>query len=435
MNDSVSCKTCGHGWSGEPPNCPECGTPRPDPPIEVLAPVASEPTALTVLPNVTPTALPLAGQDTGKIENPPDQSPPAESPTIPPAPNLATNRRKRLLLWPIATLILALVGAIAWLLPGNLPNESPPISLTLEGHRIKVYALAYTPDSHWLISAGGSRDGDGDHRIKVWEASTGSLSHIMEGHTAAVRAVAISPDGTRLASAGLDGRLILWNTASWQPYQTLETGKIPLYTAAFSPDGRWLVWAGNDQRIRRWDIQGQRVEPALEGHTNSLISLAFSPDGRWLASAGEDRTIRLWNTTTWQTAAVLKDHREAVWSLAFSPDGRWLASAGEGPELRVWNLTTRQPQYRLPSDQGERDRGVRSVAFSPNSQRLVAGNFDGSVKVWETQEFKLLLSYQEHRNRIYTVAYSPNGKWLAAAGGNEWGAVDYAIRLWPVENP
>lgn len=408
------CPTCGHPWSEQSDTCSECGTPLPTGQADL--PAASGHLALAL------------------------EQPEAKAPEVPPISVEQVSVRvprwswKRLLPGVLATLLLACLGLVSrYMFLNTAPGALE--SLVLEGHRLKVYALAYTPDGRWLISSGGSRDPGGDHGIKVWQANTGQLAQVLEGHTAAVRALAVSPDGNWLASAGLDGYLRLWSTQNWKPVQTLDTGKVPLYTAAFSPDGIWLVWAGDDRSIRRWHTRDRRTAPALAGHNNSLITLAFSPDGNFLASAGEDRTIRMWDTRTWKTTYTLNDPQEAVWSLAFSPDNQKLASGGEGSELWVWDLATRKPHKRLLSDEGGRDRGVRAIAFSPDGSRLATGNFDGSVKVWETTAYRLILSYQENRNRVYAVAFSPNGRWLAAGGGNEWGAVDYAIRLWPLGLP
>src|SRR5438105_3028922 len=67
-----------------------------------------------------------------------------------------------------------------------------------------VAALAFRPDGRRLATAGH------DHLIRVWNAD-GSPAHILTGHTAKVQAVAYAPDGHTLASAGLDGTLRLWD--------------------------------------------------------------------------------------------------------------------------------------------------------------------------------------------------------------------------------
>jgi WD40 repeat protein len=63
----------------------------------------------------------------------------------------------------------------------------------------------------------------------------------------------------------------------------------------FSPDGKRLASAGADERVKVWDAQTGQETLSLKGHTRCVNSVSFSPDGKRLASASFDQTVKVWD--------------------------------------------------------------------------------------------------------------------------------------------
>ena len=65
--------------------------------------------------------------------------------------------------------------------------------------------------------------------------------------------------------------------------------------------------------------------------------------------------------------------------MAFSPEGRRLATASQDKTARIWDTRSGEQLYTLTHDK----LGVRAVAFSPDGRWLAAGTFRDGVVVWE----------------------------------------------------
>src|SRR5262249_8034248 len=167
----------------------------------------------------------------------------------------------------------------------------------------------------------------------------------LRGHVGALRGVVFSPDGRRLASAGLDQSIKLWDTATGQEVLTLRGHIDNVFCLAFSPDGHRLASASLDKTVRVWDARPVEGEPGPEhltprGHTGAVPDVAFHPtDGRTLASAGTDGTVRVWDFRSGKPLGTLTGPPSAIGlRLAYSSDGRRLAVvSGNRQDVKVWD--------------------------------------------------------------------------------------------------
>jgi hypothetical protein len=150
-------------------------------------------------------------------------------------------------------------------------------------------------------------------------------------------------------------------------------------SVAFSPDARRLASAGEDKTVMLWDVETREKVHTLPGHTSQVTSVVFSPDGTRLASGSWDDTVRIWDPTTGQQVLKLECHGDVVNRLAFTPDGRRLASASGEDTVIIWDVETGLEVLTLRGHPSY----VYSVAFSPDGTRLASADGAGVVKIWD----------------------------------------------------
>lgn len=314
-----------------------------------------------------------------------------------------------------------------------------------------VIALAWAPTGKLLAAASVSGP------VTLFDPATGQVTQALAGHGFGTTALSWRHDGGLLASAGQDSTVRLWNPATGVEAATVAGGAAWVEHVCFHPTrdcfasaaGRRLrLWSSAGEMIRDfpdqpatiaditwrpgsgeltsaayggvtlWSIESGEVVHHL-AWTGSILTLAWGPSGRHLAHGNQDGTVHYW---TLPAAADLQmaGYPMKVRQLAWDPTGRYLATGG-GDAVTVWDCAGRGPEGSTPLTFEEHAGPVAALAYQRAGPLLASGGQDGRVFLLQPGKFKKSLARSDVDAAVSHLAWSPDGRALAA--GTEAGGV------------
>jgi WD40 repeat protein len=162
------------------------------------------------------------------------------------------------------------------------------------------------------------------------------------------------------------------------------------------------------------------------GPGDAYLSAAFSPDGRILAAGTGHGKVRLWRVADGAVERVLEAGEHDLWAVAFSADGGALVASDGLPEVFVWRVADGEllRSFRREGPRNPRPPQPTAVALSPDGA-LLALKRRGEVRLWRTDDGSLLRVLNAPGPGTGCLAFSGDGRVLAAASLQEIGLWEF----------
>jgi WD40 repeat protein len=291
-----------------------------------------------------------------------------------------------------------------------------------EDDLFRLGCAAWSPKGKYVAAAGGYfRDRKGLARL--WRADTGKEAVRLTGHAAYIQGIRFFPDDDRVATAGFDGTVRIWDTTTGKALTEMNVGSA-VNGLDVSRDGGLVATGTSSGALTLWEPENGKWIHDLRTDGSPVHTVAFSPDGKTLASGGADSVISLWNVADRKITRELPAPGEygrlgRTRAIAPSGDGEFVVVAYDTGTLAGVNIASETVVWKRQSPQNE---FPTAIVISPDKKRVLVGYENGAARLHSAAEGAVLLDLQSLPARVSAVALA--GELLAA------GDTKGRVRLW-----
>jgi eukaryotic-like serine/threonine-protein kinase len=320
-----------------------------------------------------------------------------------------------------------------------------------------VTSLAFLPDGQRLVASYW------DTTIRLWDVASASILRVLTNRTGSITCAALAADGRRLATASVDQIVRLWDLQTGRQLANFRGHQGEVEAVVFARDGQTVITGGQDDAIKIWLLQTTRSVPEQIPSRAQMVRL--TPDGQTFAMLARGEKVFLGEAGTRKLFGSLIGQQSCVTDMHFSRDGRSLITTDLQGSIQAYDVATRRETHRLSSSPAAivtlslsadgrtwacvytngvyerwdvanghvtakgRLQGMfffympKLVDFSPDHNR-VALAVRQSLALVDLNTSRQVLRFSDQRQPIHDVAYSPDGRFLAAA------AADSTVSVW-----
>ena len=223
-------------------------------------------------------------------------------------------------------------------------------------------------------------------------------------------------------------------------------------TGMTSANGQ-LVTGSYDRKLIWWDIETRKPMRTITAHDRWIRRVMATPGGRHIVTVADDMLCKVWDAETAELVAAFTDHRPTtahnfpsmLYALAISDDGQFIATGDRVGHAVVWQTSNWEKVGEVecpvmytwdPVKRRHATGGIRSLSFSPDSERLAVGgigtigNIDHlggpsrfEVFEWKTSKQLYVAEDNKRKGLVEQMMWSDDGSWILSAGGDHQGFV------------
>lgn len=301
-----------------------------------------------------------------------------------------------------------------------MPKETQPNPPEAYPVPVPVTSVAFSPDGATLATSGY-------HEVVLWKVEDGSLLRRITNVAERVYDIEFTKDGQKIVVASGTpaqiGEAKIFQVADGKLLGDLVRTDDSVFAVSLSPDEKRLATAGADRAIRVYDFATQKQQLLIEDHADWVMDVAWSADGTRLASASRDKTSKVFDSASGDSLVTFNGHGQPVYGVGFQADGKIVVSSGSDKQIRTWNVADAKQVKAIGGFGNE----VFRIVITPEGH-VYSCSADKNARVHQVSDGKALKTFAGHTDWVYSVAVHAGTKRVAA------GSYNGEVRIWNIDD-
>lgn len=245
----------------------------------------------------------------------------------------------------------------------------------------------------------------------------------VNGELGSVESAEFSPDSQYIVTGTkFDNTVRVFRTSDGAQMWVTQVPQ-EIERVAWTQDSRYVVSVSEDFMMRVIDAETGDIIKEIK-HDAGIDGLASSNDGRYMVS-GEEHTkgkgfAKVYSTEDWSLLHAV-NHGDTVNEIDFTADDKYFVTSGH-PYVKIWETESGKlirTHNIIDTNNPDKSSYFINVNISPDDNYIAAGATEGYVYIYERKSGKLLRRLNKTGQKLETVAWTPDGRYLALAGHGE----------------
>ena len=246
----------------------------------------------------------------------------------------------------------------------------------------------------------------------------------LTGHRDCVYTLGKSGKENMFFSAGGDGFVVCWDFNHPENGNLIVNTSSSVYALKYLPDQDLLVVGQNFKALLVVSPETKKLVHTIEMPPVTIFDFAYSEKNQLLYAGASDGSLVMLETLGFSVKKVVKKSEKSLRCLALCEERNELAAGYSDHTIRIFNAQTLELKHQIDAHANS----VFTLEYTPNGKYLLSGSRDAHLRVWDCEN-----NFEEHQAiiaHLFTInhlTFSPDGKYFATC------SMDKSIKVWDAE--